>query len=146
MDMISWKLLTFSFIGYALYISGSLLIISITHLLGLSFKGIRRRNRLLCAGLWQGYREFHHHNPFIFHGHLSLHLSLSWKFSQKKQTESKGKFIMWIHSAKGLEQLINQSYSHIFVTFIEYSVFSGICKVHGNTKFLGANILMGIVL
>ena len=75
------QIFTFSYTGYALYISGSLLIISITRILGLSFKGIHRRYRLLCAGLWQGYWKFHHHSPFIFHGRVSLHLPLSWKFS-----------------------------------------------------------------
>ena len=29
--------------------------------------------------------------------------------------------------------------------FTEYSSFSDICKVHGDVKFLGANIYMGIV-
>ena len=30
--------------------------------------------------------------------------------------------------------------------FTEYSSFSDICKVHGDVKFLGANVFMGIVL
>ena len=72
----------------------------------------------------------------LFHGNFLKKSKLSPKVS---------KFIMWIHS-RGPEQSMNQSYSNIFVMFLLYSVFSGICKVHGNTKFLGANILMGIVL
>ena len=30
--------------------------------------------------------------------------------------------------------------------FTKYSSFSDICKVHGDAKFLGANVFMGIVL
>ena len=74
--MFSSEFLTISYTGYVFYISAPSLIIFITHLLDISFEGLYRRYRLLCGNLWEGHWILHHANPFIFHGHVPLQLSI----------------------------------------------------------------------
>ena len=73
-------LLSSNFSGFALYLYGSLYIVSITSLLDISIEWIVRRYWMLFSDLRTKHLEFYLPTPLIFHGHISIHLSLSWKF------------------------------------------------------------------
>ena len=73
-------LLSSNFSGFALYLYGSYNIISVTSLLDVSIEWIFRRYWMLCSDLRTKHLEFYLPTPLLFHGHISIHLSLSWKF------------------------------------------------------------------
>ena len=76
-------LLSSNFSGFALYLYGSYNIVSITSLLDVSIEWIFRRYWMLCSDLRTKHLEFYLPTPLLFHGHISIHLSLSWKFSSQ---------------------------------------------------------------
>ena len=73
-------LLPSNFSGFALYLYGSLYIVSITSLLDVSIEWILRRYWMLCSDLWTKHWDFYTPTSLLFLGHISICLSLSWKF------------------------------------------------------------------
>ena len=92
MNLLVIFLLSLIFSGFALYLYGSVYIVSITSLLDVSIEWILRRYWMLCSDLRTKHLEFYLPTPLIFHGHISIHLSLSWKFPSQIQPNSKGKY------------------------------------------------------
>ena len=80
MNLLVIFLLSLIFSGFALYLYGSLHIISITSLLDVSIEWILRRCWMLCIDLWTKHWDFYTPTSLLFLGHISICLSLSWKF------------------------------------------------------------------